>query len=149
MHFKIEVYTCVIINNINYKSEANRSCMSPYFLLVVLLQIKWLINYTDWIRLDLFYFFYLSSVLCNICECFTYPSHLHLRWIVTIFDLWPVPLAPITVPYDGPVCDSRYCPSLPFFFPASPHSPILIPPSPPTQRQTSPPSCGLTEASFI
>jgi len=56
--------------------------------------------------------------------------------------LWPhdlCPPAPIIVPYDGPVCDSRYCPSLPFSFPASPHSPRPYTSSP-SNTETDQPS---------
>lgn len=82
MHFKIEVYTWVIINNNNYKSEANRSCMSPYFLTCSLAANKMTNNYTDWIRLDFFFF------ACPV-SCTTFVSVSRILVISIWGELWP------------------------------------------------------------
>lgn len=69
---------------------------------------------------------------CATHRCVSRHSHAHLKCFV-ITSLTSDP-APLTVLYDGPVCDSRYCPSLPLLLP----DPNLILPS--LQTETDQPS---------
>lgn len=61
-------------------------------------------------------------------------------WSVLWLHLWPLTPALFTVPYDGPVCDSRYCPSLPLLLPGLSSLPHPKPYTPPSNTETDQPS---------
>ncbi len=119
MHFKI-VCTCVIINNNNYKSEANISCMSPYFLTCSLAANKMTNNYTDWIRMYLIFACPVSSA--------TFVRVSRILVISIWGELWPS-LTCAPGPHHCAIWWTCVWLTLLSFSPPSPSLPLLTPPS--------------------